>query len=101
MIAITVSLREAATPLVVSVLPAQRRLAVEVSSAITTQSSQVAAGQGPLDGLLRRLSRVMRPASCAVLRILTPRMSTAGQPWLTGATWPGWPLPQLNAPPST
>ena len=30
-----------------------------------------------------------------------PRISTAGQPWLTGATWPGWPLPQLNAPPST
>ena len=37
-IEITVRLREAATPLVVSVLPAQRRFAVEVSSAITTQS---------------------------------------------------------------
>ena len=36
--AITVRLREAATPLVVSVLPAQRRFAVEASSAITTQS---------------------------------------------------------------
>ena len=30
-----------------------------------------------------------------------PRNRAAGQPWLTGATWPGWPLPQLNAPPST
>ena len=24
-----------------------------------------------------------------------------GQPWLTGATCPGWALPQLKAPPST
>ena len=55
--AMTVSCREPATPLVVSVLPAQRRLAVEVSSAITTQSSDLAAasarstvscGEGPL-----------------------------------------------------
>ena len=37
--AMTVSWRERDTPLVVSVLPAQRRLALEVSSAITTQSS--------------------------------------------------------------
>ena len=26
-------------------------------------------------------------------------MSAVGQPWLTGATCPGWPFPQLNAPP--
>jgi hypothetical protein len=37
--AITVSRRDRATPLVVSVLPAQRRFAVDVSSAITMQSS--------------------------------------------------------------
>ncbi len=40
--AITVRRRERATPLVVSVLPAQRRFAVDVSSAITTQSEPVA-----------------------------------------------------------
>ena len=45
MTAITVSLREAETPFVVSELRAQRRLADEVSSAITTQSSQVAAAR--------------------------------------------------------
>jgi hypothetical protein len=27
--------------------------------------------------------------------------SADGQPWLTGATWPGWALPQLKAPPRT
>jgi hypothetical protein len=43
--AMTVSCREADTPLVVSVLPAQRRLAAEVSSAITTQSSLRAAAR--------------------------------------------------------
>jgi hypothetical protein len=43
--AMTVSWREADTPLVVSVLPAQRRLAAEVSSAITTQSSLRAAAR--------------------------------------------------------
>ena len=36
--AITVSRRERATPFVVSVFPAQRRFAVDVSSAMTTQS---------------------------------------------------------------
>src|ERR1039457_6010165 len=40
--AITVSWRDRDTPLVVSVLPAQRRFADEVSSAITTQSSHSA-----------------------------------------------------------
>ena len=56
--AMTVSCREPATPLVVSVLPAHRRFAVEVSSAITTQSldlaaararSTVSCGEGPFD----------------------------------------------------
>src|SRR5262249_36145597 len=41
-----------------------------------------------------------RPPSLRVLSTLTPRTNAAGQPWLTGATWPGWALPQLNAPPS-
>ena len=52
--------------------------------------------QGALDGFLG----IHWPSS-TVLRIRIPRNSAAGQPWLTGATWPGWPLPQLNAPPST
>ncbi len=55
----TVSWRELDTPLVVSVLPAQRRLALEVSSAITTQSSDrlaasarstASCGDNPLTG---------------------------------------------------
>ena len=41
------------------------------------------------------------PPSCVVLRMLTPRKSAVGQPWLTAATWPGCALPQLKAPPST
>ena len=40
-----------------------------------------------------------RPDSARVFSTLMPRNSADGQPWLTGATWPGWPLPQLNAPP--
>ena len=44
--------------------------------------------------------RAHRPDSARVLSTRTPLTSTEGQPWLTGATWPGWPLPQLNAPPS-
>ena len=40
------------------------------------------------------------PASLLVFRILTPSKTATGQPWLTGAVWPGWPLPQLTAPPS-
>ena len=43
LIATTVSWRERDTPFVVSVFPAQRRFADEVSSAITTQSSHRAA----------------------------------------------------------
>ena len=55
-------------------------------------------GKGLLDDVLRSLAHA---ASSAVLSIRMPRMSTEGAPWLTGATCPGWPLPQLNAPPST
>ena len=47
------------------------------------------------------LGRDHRPDSSRALRIRTPRTSTDGQPCDTGATWPGCPLPQLNAPPST
>ena len=57
----TVSWRELVTPLVVSVLPAQRRLADEVSSAITTQSSQRAA------------CSACSTAACGEGRIMTPR----------------------------
>ena len=53
-----------------------------------------------LDGFLWGKPAHDAPSS-AVLSMRTPRSSTAGQPWLTGATWPGWPFPQLNAPPST
>ena len=61
--AMTVSWRELDTPLVVSVLPAQRKLALEVSSAITTQSSDrlaararstASCGENPLTGPPRR-----------------------------------------------
>ena len=51
-----------------------------------------------LDGFLGR--ECGHWPSSAVLRIRTPRNRQAGQPWLTGATWPGWPFPQLNAPQS-
>ena len=108
--AITVSWRDADTPLVVSVFPAQRKLAAEVSSAMTTQSALRAAARARstvswacldcLSARSLRLAHALAPSS-AVLSIRTPRIRTAGQPWLTGATWPGWPLPQLNAPPST
>src|SRR5574337_518980 len=42
-----------------------------------------------------------RPPSVRVLSTLTLRNSADGQPWLTAATWPGWDLPQLNAPPTS
>ena len=41
------------------------------------------------------------PTPARALRMRTPRTRTDGQPCETGATCPGWPLPQLNAPPST
>ena len=60
-------------------------------------------------GRQRVLDQVLRsgsghdqwPASSVVLRIRTSRNSEVGHPWLTDATWPGWALPQLKAPPST
>src|SRR5207248_9240403 len=58
-------------------------------------------GAGELERAFRELLRCRchSPASATVLRIRTPRINTAGQPWLTGATWAGWPLPQFIAPP--
>ena len=61
--------------------------AVEAASARSTSSCGV--------------QRAHRPASWTVLRMLTFSNSAVGQPWLTGATCPGWALPQLKAPPST
>ena len=52
----------------------------------------------PLDEVLHRDHR---PPSATVERTLTPRNSALGQPCETAATWPGCPLPQLNAPPRT
>ena len=92
----TVSWRDRDTPLVVSEFAAQRRFAAEVSSAITTQSSHRAAASARSTVWLRS-----HAPSCAVLRIRIPRNTAAGQPWLTGATCIGWPLPQVKAPPRT
>ena len=105
---ITVRELVAATPLVVSVFPAQRRFAVDDSSAITIVSlpGRAAASAcstvscGVLAGDLASFALTYFPSS-TVLSTRTCRNSAAGAPWLTGATWPGWPLPQLKAPPST
>ena len=54
---------------------------------------RVDSAERPLDQLLRAGAGLggaaHRPPSCTVLRMLTPRNSADGQPWLTGATWPG------------
>ena len=91
-----------ATPLVVSVLPAQRRLAVDDSSAITTVSPPGRAAASARSTVSCGVACCAHffPSS-AVFRTRTCRNSAVGAPWLTGATCPGWPLPQLNAPPST
>ena len=96
---ITVTERERICPLVVRLLPAQRRLVSVCSAAMTMQPSAVDAASAALDQLLRLGHH--RPPSATVFSTLTPRNSAAGQPCETAATWPGWPLPQLNAPPST
>ncbi len=65
--------------------------------------------QGVLDELLGvgavmvlLASGALGPAdSAAVLSTLTSRNSAVGQPCETDATWPGWALPQLKAPPSS
>ena len=104
-IEITVSDREAATPLVVSVLPAQRKLAVDDSSAITTVLPPGLAAARARSTVSCGVATPSLPLtyfpSSAVLSTRTCRKSAVGAPWLTGATCPGWPLPQLKAPPST
>ena len=96
----TTTCRERIAPLVVRLLLAQRRLASELSTTKVTWPSAVEAASArstiSCGGELGH-----RPASCTVLRMLTFSNRADGQPWLTGATWPGWALPQLNAPPST
>ena len=99
----TVTETSVITPLVVRVLLAHRRLALVASRTIAMQSSAVevaSACSTSCWGVVRSVV-ISVPASSMVLRMLTPRNSALGQPWLTAATWPGWALPQLNAPPST
>ena len=93
---------ETITPLVVSVLLAQRRLAL--LRCPDDHDAVVGGGRGErvLDQVLGgHGGRHQLPASSFVLRMRTPRKSAVGQPWLTAATWPGCALPQLKAPPST
>ena len=99
------TVRSVVAPLVVIVEFAQRRTASEVSRTSTAApaSGRIRATdvEGPLDECGRaRGHRRHRPASVAVFSTLIPRNSADGQPWLTGATWPGWAFPQVNAPPS-
>ena len=59
-----------------------------------------AVGPEQLEGAFHQL---LGPHACAsrwVLSTLIPSNTATGHPWLTGATWPGWALPQLSAPPS-
>ena len=97
----TTTCRERIAPLVVRLLPAQRRLASRALDDVGDLAVGGGGGQRLLDQLLRRRAGAHRPPSWTVLRMFTSSNSAVGQPWLTGATWPGWALPQLNAPPST
>ena len=100
----TVTRRSRRRPLVVVVLLAKRTSASLPSVTTTTQSSAPRQGEGPLDDVRRRREPVPvahRPVSARAFRTLMPRKSAVGQPWLTGATWGGWPFPQLKAPPRT
>ncbi len=111
----TLTSRARCTPFVVVVLRAKRTSAWLPSCTRTTQPSAP-----PLDAAARPASttswagitgrpgwaaqagrRAQRPDSARALSTLTPRTRTEGQPCETGATCPGCPLPQLNAPPST
>ena len=92
------------TPLVVSVLLAQRRLAL----VRVADDRDAVVGRRRRERVLDQRLRadavravISWPASSVVLRMRTSRNSAVGQPWLTAATWPGWALPQLNAPPSS
>ena len=78
---ITVSEREVATPLVVSVFPAQRRLAVDDSSAMTTVSPPGRAAASARSTVSCGVSIALTyfPSS-AVFRIRTCRKSAVGAP---------------------
>ena len=91
------------------VLLAQRRLASLTASPMTTHASASTEvkrplhqllGPGPCGGAVVDAA-AHRPDSSAAFSTRTCRNRAAGEPWLTGATWPGCPLPQLKAPPST
>jgi hypothetical protein len=92
----TVTKRERLDPFVVRVLLAQRGVNGR-PPLFDYDDAAVRTGQGkrPLHDLL---GRPQRPDSLALLSTPTPRNKAEGQPWLTGATWPGWPLPQFGAP---
>ena len=104
-------------PVVVSWLAAQRRLVASLRRTTTTTSSAPwrapaasaastsrstrapsARSCGPSGTVVVALRVAHAPPSCSVLRTFTCETTTAGQPWLTGAACPGWPLPQLSAP---
>ena len=90
------------TPLVVRVLLAQRRLALVVSLTIAMHCSDVEVSSAwSTSRCGRRLLSHQAVPSSVVFRMRMSRNSADGQPWLTAATWPGWALPQLNAPPSS
>ena len=93
----------AASPLVVTVLFAKRSSASLISSTITMQPSRPGGVENLLDDRCAAHETARagahRPDSARAFSTLMPRNSADGQPWLTGATWPGWPLPQLKAPP--
>ncbi len=102
----TVNVCPVLMPFVVSVLHAHRRFAVDSSCTITEVPAWSSAAGRDLERLLDQVGAGRAaggghwPASWTVLRMLTPRNSATGQPWLTAATWPGWALPQFIAPPS-
>ncbi len=76
--------------------PAQIRLGVLL------RDDDAAVGGGRVERAVDELPRIAhRPPSVRVFRMFTPRNSAAGQPCETAATWPGWPLPQVNTPPRT
>ena len=115
----TATRRSRRTPLVVVVLLAKRTSAWLTSSTMTTHPSarlaakarsttswgeRQVARQGTSDVSSGAVAgdRAHRDDSARALRHVDAAGTGAeGQPWLTGATWPGWPLPQLKAPPST
>ena len=86
--AMTVTAGHGVTPLVVVVLRAKRTSAWLVSSTMTMHPSAPRLdrrGQRVLNDLWAAIIG-HRPASARALRMFTPRTSTEGQPWLTGAT---------------